>query len=65
MPSRIKFIFSIIVILASIAGYYFQAGLGKVGPSYAALAFGVIAVVAMWIFPEVSHKKDQAKPSQQ
>ena len=62
MPPRIKLIFSIIVILASIAGYFFQAGLGMVGPSYAALAFGFIAVVSMWIFPEVSHKKDQAKP---
>jgi uncharacterized membrane protein YfcA len=61
MPARIKFIFSIIVVLTAIAGYYFQAELGQIGPRYAALAFGLIAVVSMWIFPEVSHKKDQDK----
>jgi hypothetical protein len=59
MPPRIKFIFSIIVVLTAFAGYYFQAGIGQTGPSYAALAFGLIAVVSMWIFPEVSHKKKQ------
>jgi len=63
MPPRIKFIFSIIVILTAIAGYSFQADLGQTGPSYAALAFGLIAVIAMWIFPEVSHKKDQSGPA--
>ena len=59
MPARIKFILSVIVVLAAIGGYFFQAGLGNAGPSYAALAFGLIAVVSMWIFPEVTHKKDQ------
>jgi hypothetical protein len=57
MPPRIKVILSIIVALAAIAGYFFQSALGQTGPSYAALAFGSIAVVSMWIFPEVSHKK--------
>ncbi len=57
MPVRIKLIFSIIVAITAIAGYFFQAGLGQTGPSYAALAFGGIALVAMWIFPEVSSKK--------
>jgi hypothetical protein len=62
MPARIKLIFSIIVVITSIAGYFFQEGLGHTGPSYAALAFGAIAVIAMWIFPEVQKKKteDQA-----
>jgi hypothetical protein len=59
MPARIKLIFSIVVALTAIAGYFFQAGLGHTGPSYAALAFGVISVVAMWIFPEVSQKKGE------
>jgi hypothetical protein len=57
MPPRIKFILSIIVAVAAIAGYFFQSGLGQTGPSYAALVFGLIAIVSMWIFPEVSHKK--------
>jgi len=57
MPPRIKIILSVVVALVAIAGYAFQASLGQVGPSYAALLFGAIAVIAMWIFPEVSHKK--------
>jgi hypothetical protein len=61
MPVRIKFVFSIIVLLTAIAAYFFQAGTGNTGPSYAALAFGLIAVISMWIFPEVSHKTDEDK----
>jgi hypothetical protein len=57
MPARIKFIFSIAVVLTAIAGYFFQAGLGHVGPSYASLGFGAIAVIAMWLFPEVTKNK--------
>jgi hypothetical protein len=57
MPARIKVILSIIVAVAAVAGYLFQSGLGQTGPAYAALAFGLIAIVSMWIFPEVSHKK--------
>jgi hypothetical protein len=59
MPVRIKFVFSIIVLLVAIAAYFFQSGAGYTGPSYAALAFGLIAVISMWIFPEVSHKRDE------
>jgi uncharacterized membrane protein YfcA len=59
MPPRIKIILSVIVALAAVAGYLFQADLGQAGPSYAALVFGVVAVIAMWIFPEVSHKKSK------
>jgi hypothetical protein len=59
MPPRIKFVFSIVVVCAAMAGYTFQVSQGHIGPSYAALAFGLIAVVSMWIFPEVSRKKDE------
>ena len=57
MPARIKVYLSIIVAIAAIAGYFFQRYLGMEAPSYAALFFGFISVVAMWIFPEVSQKK--------
>ncbi len=57
MPKKVKVIFSIIVILAAIAGYMFQAAIGQTGPSYAALAFGALAAVSLWIFPEVSRRK--------
>ncbi len=57
MPVRIKVLLSIIVALVAFGGYVFQASLGHTWPSYAALLFGGVAVIAMWIFPEVSHKK--------
>jgi len=57
MPPRIKALLSIIVALVAIAGYFFQQSAGQIGPSYAALLFGVVAVVSMWIFPEVQRKK--------
>jgi len=61
MPPRIKLFFSIAVMLTAIAGFAFQQSMGKIGPSYAALLFGVVAVVSMWIFPEMSGKKDGDK----
>jgi hypothetical protein len=55
--------FSVIVAIAAVGGYFFQAGLGNTGPSYAALAFGAISIVSMWIFPEVSRKQSQDPPA--
>ena len=63
MPPRIKAVFSVIVAIAAIAGYLFQAGQGNTGPSYAALAFGAVSIVSMWIFPEVSRKKGEEPPA--
>jgi hypothetical protein len=62
MPPRIKILLSVIVAIAAVAGYFFQNGIGQIGPSYAALAFGAIAIISMWIFPEVSHKKSDVAP---
>jgi hypothetical protein len=59
MPPRIKIIISVIVALVAIATFFVQASIGQVGPSYAALAFGAIAVFGMWIFPEVSSDKSR------
>ena len=59
MPPKIKAVFSVIVALVAIAGYFFQQSAGQIGPSYAALLFGAVAVVSMWIFPEVQRKKSE------
>lgn len=53
MPTRIKVIISIVVALVGIAAYWFQDGLGHVGPKYAVVALGVVMIAAMWLFPEV------------
>jgi membrane protein YdbS with pleckstrin-like domain len=57
MPTRIKIILSLIISVAAIGGYFFQDYLGQVGPKYAALVVGLLMVVGMWIFPEVTGKK--------
>lgn len=57
MPIRIKIYLSVVVAIVAIAGYFFQRYLEMEAQSYAALFFGFIAIVSMWIFPEVSHKK--------
>ncbi len=62
MPPRVKLFLSIAVGLTAIAAYFVQQSIGKTGPSYAALLFGAIAVVSMWIFPEVSRKKPGNTP---
>ncbi len=59
MPVKIKILLSFVVAAAAVAGFFFQQYLGKEPQSYAALAIGVIAVGGMWVFPEVSHKKEK------
>jgi hypothetical protein len=61
MPPRIKIVISIIVALVAIAAYFIQASIDEVGPSYAALAFGALSIVSMWIFPEVSRDRSKGR----
>ncbi|MGI9520349.1 MAG: hypothetical protein ACR2PG_01755 [Hyphomicrobiaceae bacterium] len=58
MPIYIKIIFSIVVLAAAIAGYFFLEWLGQKFTPYLALFLGAFCVVSFWIFPEVSHKKN-------
>lgn len=57
MPVKVKIIFSIVVLLGAIAGYFFLHYLGQDLTPYAALFLGAFCVFAFWVFPEVSHKK--------
>ena len=57
MPTPVKLILSLIVLLVAVAGYFFQDSLGQTGPKYAVLFLGVWMTIAMWIFPEVTRKK--------
>lgn len=56
MPRSVKLTISAIVILVAAAAYALQAELGQVGPKYAVIFLGGFMVVAMWLFPEVTHK---------
>ncbi|QRG05049.1 hypothetical protein EZH22_18180 [Xanthobacter dioxanivorans] len=56
MPTRIKFMLSLVVLAVAAAGYAFQASLGLQGPKYAVAFLGIFMVVAMWVFPEVQRR---------
>ena len=57
MPVHIKIVFSLVVLLLGIAGYFFLDWLDQGVSQYLALFLGVFAVIAFWIFPEVTNKK--------
>ena len=57
MPVHIKIVFSLVVLLVAVAGYFFLDWFGQGFSRYLALFLGVFAVVAFWIFPEVTNKK--------
>jgi hypothetical protein len=56
MPFRVKCLLSLAWLLTAAGAYAFMVHLGQTGPSYAVAFLGVFAVVAMWVFPEVSKK---------
>jgi len=53
MPTNIKLLLSILVVVASGAMFHFQRDLDKIIPSYASLFVGLLMILGMWIFPEV------------
>ena len=59
MPVLIKIIFSLVVLVVAVGGYYFLnwLGQGQGISQYLALFLGVFAVISFWIFPEVVNKK--------
>lgn len=57
MPVPVKIIFSLVVLLVAVAGYFFLDWLEQGVSRYIALFLGVFAVVSFWIFPEVTNKK--------
>ena len=54
MPHHIKILLSLACLLTAAGGYLFMVHLGQTGPSYAVALLGVVAVFAMWVFPEVN-----------
>ena len=57
MPFKIKVVFSIVVLVVAVAGYFFLQNLEQTFTPYLALFLGAFSVFPFWVFPEVSHKK--------
>ena len=61
MPVCVKLLLSLAWLLTATGAYVFMVHLGQTGPSYAVAFLGIFAVVAMWVFPEVTKKPNSLK----
>lgn len=64
MPARIKLILSLACLAAAAGGYWLMVHLGQTVPSYAVIFLGIVATIAMWVFPEVVTKDRAGGPAQ-
>jgi len=58
MPSDVKAILSVVTLAVAVAFAYWESASGNAGMFWFVIAFGVFAVLAMWVFPEAVGKKD-------
>lgn len=57
MPSDVKAIVSLVALVVAIGFAYWERSVGNGHLFWFVIAFGVFAVVAMWVFPEAVGKK--------
>ena len=53
MPTKVKLLLSVLVVVASGAMFHFQRDLENIMSSYASLFVGLLMILGMWIFPDV------------
>lgn len=56
MPTSIKFIITLLVIVVSIGSHYFQAALDEPVNQWLVLAIGAVMIFALWLFPETKSR---------
>jgi hypothetical protein len=56
MPTNVKLLLSVLVVVVSGAMFHFQRDLENIMPSYASLFVGLLMILGMWIFPDVRKK---------
>lgn len=57
MPTNIKLVLCLFVVIASIGVYYFQSAAGQPYTPWVALGLGAFMIFALWIFPEEQKKR--------
>ena len=68
MPTNVKLLLSVLVVVVSGTMFHFQRDLENIMPSYASLFVGLLMILGMWIFPDVrkenpnDRKRPQAGP---
>jgi uncharacterized membrane protein len=63
MPSDVKAILSVITLVVATAFAFWERSIGNQHLFWFVIAFGIFAVVAMWVFPEAVGRKG-GKPSE-
>ena len=52
MPTNIKLILCLFVIIASVGVYHFQSEAGQTYTPWVSLGLGAFMIFALWVFPE-------------
>jgi len=58
MPSDVKAILSVVVLVVALLFAYWESSVGNGHLFWFVIGFGFFAVVAMWVFPEAVGKND-------
>ena len=59
MPTPIKAGVSLLALIVALVFAYFQRAAGHSDVAWVAVATGVFAVIAMWLFPEAEKKQPE------
>lgn len=57
MPSDVKAIVSLVALVVAVGFAYWERSVGNGHLFWFVIAFGIFAVVAMWVFPEAVGRK--------
>ena len=61
MPNDVKAILSVVTLVVAIAFAYWESANGREHLFWFVIGFAVFSVIAMWVFPEASGGKEDAK----
>ena len=64
MPTNVKIVVSLLIILVGFAVFYFQGETENATVKWVALGLGFFMALSLWIFPEPKTKKPIAKNGQ-
>jgi steroid 5-alpha reductase family enzyme len=57
MPRDVKAMLSAVTLIVAVAYAYWERASGRVDLFWFVIAFGIFAVLAMWVFPEATAGK--------
>jgi hypothetical protein len=61
MPTRIKVMVSLALVVLAVLAFLNQSAKGLVAPAWATLALGAFMILSIWVFPDVRRDDYQNK----